>query len=37
MKVLFLKILYNDFKVKPLHIMLSKIRAYVKRHDGRAK
>ena len=29
--------LYNDHKVKPLHIMLPKTRAYVKRYDGQIK
>ena len=27
--------LYNDDKVKPLHIMLSKTSAFVKSYDGR--
>ena len=26
--------LYNDFQVKPLHIMLPKASAYVKSYDG---
>ena len=29
--------LYNDHKVKPLHIMLSKTIAYVKSYDGQTK
>ena len=29
--------LYNDHKVKPLHIMLPKTRAYVKSYDGHTK
>ena len=29
--------LYNDLKVKPLNIMLSKTSAYVKRYDGQTK
>ena len=29
--------LYNDHKVKPLHIMLRKTSAYVKSHDGQTK
>ena len=29
--------LYNDHKVKPLHIMLPKTSAYVKSHDGQTK
>ena len=29
--------LYNDQKVKPLHIMLPKASAYVKRYDGQTK
>ena len=31
------KPLYNDNKVKPLQIMLSKTSAYVKSYDGRTK
>ena len=30
----FIGYLYNDNKVKPLHIMLPKTSAYVKSHDG---
>ena len=30
----FIGYLYNDHKVKPLHIMLPKTSAYVKRYDG---
>ena len=33
----FICYLYNDHKVKPLHIMLPKTRAYVKRYDGQTK
>ena len=29
--------MYNDRKVKPLHIMLPKTSAYVKRYDGQTK
>ena len=29
--------LYNDFKVKPLHMMLPKTSAYVKSYDGQTK
>ena len=29
--------LYNDHKVTPLHIILSKTSAYVKSHDGQTK
>ena len=29
--------MYNDHKVKPLHIMLPKSNAYVKSYDGQAK
>ena len=29
--------LYNDYKVKPLHIMLSKTSAYIKSSDGQTK
>ena len=29
--------MYNDHKVKPLHIMLPKTSAYVKSHDGQTK
>ena len=29
--------MYNDQKVKPLHIMLSKTSASVKRYDGQTK
>ena len=29
--------MYNDQKVKPLHIMLPKISAYVKSHDTQTK
>ena len=29
----FIGYLYNDYKVKPLHIMLPKISAYVKSYD----
>ena len=33
----FIGYLYNDHKVNPLHIMLLKTRAYVKRYDERTK
>ena len=33
----FICYLYNDHKVKPLHIMLPKTSAYVKRYDGQTK
>ena len=33
----FIDYLYNDHKVKPLHIMLPKTRAYVKSCDGQTK
>ena len=29
--------MYNDSKVKPLHIMLRQTSAYVKGHDGQTK
>ena len=29
--------LYNDHKVEPLHVMLLKTRAHVKRYDGQTK
>ena len=29
--------LYNDHKVEPLHVMLPKTRAHVKRYDGQTK
>ena len=29
--------LYNDHRVKPLHVMLPKISAYVKSYDGITK
>ena len=29
--------MYNDYKVKPLHIMLPKTSAYVKNYDGQTK
>ena len=29
--------MYNDYKVKPLHIMLLKTSAYVKSNDGQTK
>ena len=28
---------YNDYKVKPLHIMLPKTSAHVKSYDGQTK
>ena len=33
----FIGYLYNDHKVKPLHLVLPKISAYVKRCDGQPK
>ena len=33
----FIGYLHNDNKVKPLHIMLPKTRAYVKSYDGKPK
>ena len=33
----FIKYLHNDHKVKSLHIMLPKTRAYVKVYDGKTK
>ena len=33
----FIDYLYNDHKVKPLHIMLPKTSAYVKSYDGQTK
>ena len=30
----FIGYLYNDYKVRPLHIMLPKTSAYVKSYDG---
>ena len=30
----FIGCLYNDYKVRPLHIMLPKTSAYVKSYDG---
>ena len=33
----FIGYLYNDHKVKPLHIMLPKTSAYVKIRDGQTK
>ena len=33
----FIGYLYNDHKVKPLHIMLPKTRAYVKSYDGQTQ
>ena len=33
----FIGYLYKDHKVKPLHIMLPKTSAYVKRYDGQSK
>ena len=36
-KSCFISYLYNDNKVKPLHIMLPKIGPYVKHYDGQIK
>ena len=33
----FIGYLYNDNKVKPVHIMLPKTNAYVKNYDGQTK
>ena len=33
----FIGYLHNDYKVKPLHIMLPKTNAYVKRYDGQTE
>ena len=33
----FIDFLYNDHKVKPLHIMLPKTSIYVKSYEGQAK
>ena len=33
----FIGYLYNDHKVKPLHIMLPKTSPYVKNYDGQTK
>ena len=33
----FVGYLYNDYKVKPLHIMLLVLRAYVKGYDGQTE
>ena len=33
----FIGYLYNDYKVKPLDILLPKINAYVKSYDGKTK
>ena len=33
----FIGYLYNDHKVKPLHIILPKTSAYVKSYDGQTK
>ena len=33
----FIGYLYNDHKIKPLHIILPKTSAYVKRFDGQTK
>ena len=29
--------MYNDYKVKPLHLMLPQLNTYVKRYDGKTK
>ena len=29
--------MHDDYKVKPLHIMLPKTSAYIKRYDGKTK
>ena len=33
----FIGYLYDDYKSKPLHIMLPKAKVYVKSYDGRTK
>ena len=33
----FIGYLYNDYKFKPLHIMLPKTSAYLKSYDGQTK
>ena len=33
----FIGYLYNDYKIKPLHIILPKTSAYVKTYDGQTK
>ena len=33
----FIGYLYDDYKIKPLHIMLPKTRAHVKCYDGQTK
>ena len=33
----FIGYLYNDYKVKPLHIMLPKTSAYIKGYDGQTR
>ena len=33
----FIGYLCDDYKIKPLHIMLPKTSAYVKRYDGKTK
>ena len=36
-KKLFTGYLYNDYKVEPIHTILPKTSAYVKRYDGQTK
>ena len=33
----FIGYLYDDYKIEPLHIMFSKLSAYVKNYDGQTK
>ena len=33
----FIGCLYDNYKIKPLHIMLPKMRAYIKSYDGQFK
>ena len=33
----FIGYLYGDYKIKPLHIVFSKTRAYVKSYDGQTE
>ena len=29
--------MYDDYKIKPLHIMIPKTKAYIKSYDGQTK
>ena len=33
----FVGYLYDDYKIKPLHIMIPKTKAYIKSYDGQTK